>query len=670
MAHRNAKWTFVLSSLSQDVPDNVYSKLKAFNDVTAKESPLWVTFVRFRQQGNNALQHGLPDGWEGSEDELYLATIHYIIRLRRNRESWRGQELHELLGGIRWGISNGVGEDLLDFIGQAKDIAAEENSIGFMLQLLRLERITAITYSDSGEARIAHLKTIFKERGRLLAICRNGVWLGTGTKAVKVRTRKPHRVKSDLLFRLSKTLTDEEFELLRQYLKLHSKDAKQIRLVEYYRGLDLWSKQREQIDWQGEKLAQLKNRTLLWLMRKMGMLGGWQGMQLHDLIGDILWCISKGVDYREIGLFEMAERLAIGEEGDEELITLLELKKLGEIDGGSLLALGAENALARLTEIEEVHDFRIEYFEQIKRVNAKTGTNTPEGWRRLLDAFTVLKPDQLMTGEALRETYLLRMLAATSLGLHSLAVNMGQSLIELYQRRSYLASSNWKRHFKELWAISHSFSIGERPDLAEVVIDRMDALSRLSPNLLVQSAILKLLALSHLYHVKREKLLAEQVWEHFQKAKPILAFEGEEKNLVWLHFFIAKVCLELRDYQEAIGILNQIIDQKARTSKVILAHSRLMLLLCYLGVKTEVEVVFDASTACTMFLHRQEGLPAYLHSISKAIKKIASFDYGSKEQIAAFDLAIRQAKTAYLERGGNQTIDPPYHLILEQLICL
>jgi hypothetical protein len=234
MAQLNAKWTSVLARLSKEVPDNVYTKLKPYNDITAKDSPLWITFASFRQKGEKAAQDAIPSSWEGSKEELHLNTIRYIIRLRRNIESWEGQELQELTSEINWGISNGAGEDLFDFIAQAKTIASREKSIGIRLELLRLERMVSITYLDSGEERIARLKAILNERAQLFLMLRNSSL--EEVRIVEKWKRKPHRVKSDLLFRLSKTLDDFEIELLKEYMQLHTKNGKQFRLIEYYRG--------------------------------------------------------------------------------------------------------------------------------------------------------------------------------------------------------------------------------------------------------------------------------------------------------------------------------------------------------------------------------------------------------------------------------------------------
>lgn len=650
----------------------MYSKLKAFNDVTAKESPLWMTFVRFRNQ--NADSWETPEGWEGTEDELHLATIHHIIRLRRYWEPWQGQLMHELIGEIHWGISNGIGEDLLDYIEQAKSQADEALEIGLRMQLLQLERIVITTYSATSQERVKRLQHICNERIGLLTILRNGERSAMSNKLSRDRKRKPHRVKSDLLFRLSKTLTDPEFTLLKSYIQLHSKNAKQIRLIEYYRGLDIWTKEAEQADWRGEKLAQLKNRTLVWLMRRMGMLGGWQGALLHDLIGDIRWCLLNGINAEMIGFFDMAERKAVDEEAYESLIILMELKEKGQkrfaICASSALDFRLRDLIIRLEEIEAVHEFRITYFEQIKLENSTTGINTTTKWLRLLNALSEIKPDGLVAGEALREYYLLHMLAATTLMLHPTAMEMGQLLLKLFGKREYLASSNWKRYFKELWSICNAFSSGGEIQLSSMVIEKMEHLSNTSPNLLMQSATLRLLAYSDLFHATRDIQIAEKAIQHFQRSRAILLYESELKSKIWLYFFISKVFIETGHYQEAIGALNQIIDQKAKATKIILAHSRLMILLCYLAIKTDVEVVFDAAAACSMFIHRQDDLPSYLNSLAKSIKKIASFEYSSNEQVSAFEKAIQQAKANALELGGNQTIAPPYELILERLMHL
>jgi tetratricopeptide (TPR) repeat protein len=672
MAKLNAKWTSVLSRLSQEVQDNVYTKLKPINDITSKDSPLWLTFARFRQHGKQAVESGIPSGWEDSKDALHLASILYLIRLRRQWELWDGHEIHDLIGQINWGISNGAGEDLLDFISQAKATPDPIDSIGTQLDLLRLERIVTITYADSGDDRIERLGVIMKERSILLERCKSGQ--AKRAELDKKWNRKEHRVKSDLLFRLSKTLDVSEFDLLRDHMRLHTKNGKQFRLLEYYRNLEVWSKQREQLDWKGEKLAQLKNRTLLWLMRRMGMLGNWQGAEVHGWIGDIRWCISKEINPDSLGIFELAENKAMEEESYESLITLSDLRAfcksrfLDFADGGS--TKGMEALLERLLEIEEMYKFRFEHFEPIKRVNAATGINLASKWESLFNELELINKDALMTSEARKEFTLLQMLAANILNDHQLAISFGQSILKMNATKKHLPGISWRRYFKELWTVSYVFSMGGRHDLAKAVIEEMEQVGKKSPNLLIQSIMLKLMAYSNLYHGNGDQSSAEQALIHFRESRRFLSYDGEGKNLVWLHFFIAEVSLELGQYQEALGSLNLILDHKANTSTIILAHSRLMLLLCHLGLRTEVEVVFDASTACSMYIHRQKGLPKHLHAFAKAIKRIAQFEYGTIDQATSFTLAIEQAQVALVESGGNQSISPPYCAILQRLMAL
>lgn len=660
MASLNAKWTSVLARLSKEVPENVYTKLRPVNDITAKDSPLWLTFLRFRQQGEQAAFEPSPEGWQGSKDQLHLSTIHHLIRLRRNVESWGGQLLHDLIGEIHWGIVNGAGDDLLDFISQAKTIAAHDTSIGTKLTLLRLERMVVTTYAESGQDRVDRLNTILKERSDLLDKYRD-VLAGEGELDRKWDGKwdgKPHRVKSDLLFRLSKTLEDAEYDLLREYMRLYTKNGKQFRLLEYYRGLAVWSKQREQADWQGEKLAQLKNRTLLWLMRRMGILGKWQGAEVHGYIGDIRWCLSQGIDAEGLGFFSMAEEKAM-EEGYESLLTLQELKAVTGDYLASKTNTKEDGKIAiiadKLKEIEEIHGLRVRHFEKIKVKTVQSGVNHLEGWKRLDAELHNIAPDGIKTGEGLREFYVLKMMAEHSLARNVDAVHSASNLCKVHQDHPHLSRSNWKRYFKEQRAIVFIYALGGELDRAHRAIEEMRSLADKSPNLLIQSITTLLLSIDHLYSVSGDLGLAMNAIEAYRNNKHLLRYCGEGHNWVWLHFFVSKAALHLALYKNAIEALYSIIDQKKQSNLHILGHSRVMLLIANLGLETEIDYVYHAANACSMFLHRHKNLPKILGVAVQAIKRIATYNYGTDLQYSAIEDAIG-ILGKYSARGQDSNI--------------
>jgi hypothetical protein len=580
-----------------------------------------------------------------------------LIRLRRNVESWNGKLLHDLISEINWGITNGAGDDLLDFIMQAKILAVHGNSLGTRLTLLRLERMVIVTHTDSSEERVERLKSILDERGSLLT--KDVGTTGVFAEIEAEWDRKPHRVKSDLLFRLSKTLEDSEFRLLWEYMRLYTKNGKQFRLVEYFRDLESWSKQKEKADWRGEQLAQLKNRTLLWLMRKMGMLGKWQGAEVHGYIGDIRWCISMGLDPFDLGFFAIAEEKAKQEEEFEHLLTLLELKAENEKKRkGQANTEDAEKVrlvLGKLREIEHIHRMRVQHFERIKVKTVRSGINHLEGWRKLDAELRKVDPRAITTSEALREYFVLLMMAEHSLGNNVEAVRIAETIAKLHYEHPHLKRSNWKRYFKEQRASVFIFALGGEFEKARGAIEEMRSLGRESKNLLIQSVTMYLFSIDHLYSVSGDPGLALDAINAYKSNKHLLKYSGESRNWIGLHFLISKAALQLANYKDAMEAINNIIDQKRQSNLYILGHSRVMMLIAYLGLKTEIDYVYHAANACSMFIHRHKNLPKVLSAAVHAIKRIASYDYETDLQFSAIEDAINTLNE-YSTKGQSSNV--------------
>lgn len=663
----------ILSFLSKEVGDNLYARMKPYNDVTSKDSPEWQMFVSYRNHGVPLPPDRLPAAWEGTSEDLKQATLRMLVRLRRIWEPWPGQAVHDLLGEIKWGITCGAGEDLLDAIQKCKGLAKLANDRATMLELLSLERTIVATYSSPGLARIEKLRNIIAERKNLLDNLSRG--LGSASeeaanpsKSLRKRNPKPHRVKSDLLFRLAKTITPEECEQLRAYTRLNTKDSKRLRMFEYYYVREEWSKEQEQKDWRGEKLAQLKVRALAWLSRRMSLIGGWYGFELHSVIGDIQWAVHKGIGMFVLDWIENAIQLAASTESYEQLLLLEEIRR-GVKGEDKIGATALRSILDSLEKIEEVQRIRLEYLEPIKLEGQNTGAFSATSIEDLLevlktDAFQELKP-----AEAIREVTIMRIFSNMALRRGEDAVEQIDRHVALLNAFPHLAESNWKQYFKDLRTSVLAYTRAGQVDKAEGLIQQMKSVGLRSPKLFIQSAMPRLLSILHMYDETLIDRYASQAMAVFESSKPLLIQGSEEKHQIWLNFILAKAYINFVQYQKAITLLNEVIDRKSRSNPATLAKSRVLLLLAYLGINMEPEPLFHAANACCMFIRRNmdKGVPGHLHTISTAIKRISEHQYRTAGQMEAFDNAIALTKEIASKATIGKSVGFHYHLALERI---
>jgi hypothetical protein len=667
MAQGNHNLDEILRLLSKEVDFRTFVKLKALTNASDSEFLNGQLFEFFRKrQGNIPFTEVLSLPSEAGEP-VKSRLLSWLVRWRRLLEPWHGEALHSAIGEIRWGLARGMGEDLSEFITKAMQLAQEEGDIPAMLEILGLERQVVMTYWPTGERRINRLRMIQKQRHSLIKAIEAGEASINLHKTLQAESEEaPRRVRSDLLFRLCKTLSDEECDELRRHIQLQRKDAKQFRLLDYYRQLPEWSREQEKKDWTGENLSKLKSNTLAWLMRNMARYGAWHGKELHHLFGDIKWAISRRIENYLGDHYQRALSIARDFESPEIVMGLLLVGRQHFVwtDQASEMK---EWVFKEMEEEEDVHGIRLEYFEPIKIQNKVTGYNHLADWQVFQTLLENPRWETLSSFTAKREILGFRLLAKISFKLWHEAGEIAIAIQALHRSRPNMPAENWARYFEELRVCCFAFVRSGNSKNAQRIIDHIQSIEESDHTVLPHSVLPRLLSIACLYDATSDTNLAEMGLRSFTESRLILKHLEDNQRRIWLLWFVAKAALELGKFSMAKEALNEILDKKTFSPTILIAHSRVRLLLTLLGSKVESEVIYNATNACLVYLKRNQSAPKFLQQIVHVIKRIASFEIGSIEHLSALENAAIEFGNPSFSAITDQGISLNYGAIFERI---
>ncbi len=659
MAFGNHNLDETLRLLSKEVDFRTFVKLKALTNASDSEFLNGQLFEFFRKRDGDIPFSEVLSLPSEANAPVKTRLLHWLVR-------WR-EALHSAIGEIKWGLSRGMGEDLAEYLAKAMRIADKCGDLPAALEVLGLERQVVMNYWATGKERSMRLASIQAQRQIIIDRIKAGdfsVPQVISQTAVDAETSR--RVKSDLLFRLCSTLTDQECEELKRHIQLHRKDAKQFRLLEYYRQMAKWSREQEKKDWTGENLSQLKSNTLAWLMRNMSKYGDWHGKELHHLKGDLNWAVSKGIERHLESHFEKASRLAVEIEAFE---AALDLHRVGfDCFPKSDRPFDLEAwAIKGLEEIEAAHALRLEYFEPIRIQNKDTGFNHIEAWREFQSILAISRWDKLSASVAAREVAKFRILAYMSLKKHNDGAKAAAQLITLHSNRPEIAASDWVRYFEELRLCCLALVLAGNHNEALALVNQMDGLEVSNKTVLPHSILQRLLALSYVYDATLDPALAELGLKLFANASDLISKADDGQRKIWLLSFIGKAALDLGRFDIAKESLNEILDKKVIAPTILVAHSRVRLLFAYLGSLVETEVIVNAATACLVYLKRNQA-PQYLQQVAHLVKKVSQFEMGSIELQAALENAAVESEKFFSEERRGQGFNLNYPKVFRNIL--
>lgn len=667
MAQGNHNLDEILRLLSKEVDFRTFVKLKALTNASDSEFLNGQLFEFFRKrQGNIPFTEVLSLPSEAGEP-VKSRLLSWLVRWRRLLEPWQGEALHSAIGEIRWGLARGMGEDLSEFITKAMQLAQEKGDIPAKLEILGLERQVVMTYWPTGERRINRLRMIQKQRHSLIKAIEAGEASINLHKTLQAESEEaPRRVRSDLLFRLCKTLSDEECDELRRHIQLQRKDAKQFRLLDYYRQLPEWSREQEKKDWTGENLSKLKSNTLAWLMRNMARYGAWHGKELHHLLGDIKWAISRRIENYLGDHYQRALSIARDFESPEIVIGLLFVGRQHFVwtDQASEMK---EWVFKEMEEEEHVHGIRLEYFEPIKIQNKVTGYNHLADWQVFQTLLENPRWETLSSFAAKREILGFRLLAKISFKLWHEAGEIAISLQALHRSCPNMPAENWARYFEELRVCCFAFVRSGNSKDAQSIIDHIQSIEESDHTVLPHSVLPRLLSIACLYDATSDQDLAKLGLRSFTESRLILKHLEDNQRRIWLLSFVAKAVLDLGKFNTAKDALNEILDRKVLASTILIAHTRVRLLLSLLGGMVEAEVVSHAANACLIYLKRNKNTPKHLQQVVLLIKRIAQHENGSKEQVLALEKSAIDAEEFVKEEALAQGFNLNYPHVFRKI---
>lgn len=668
MAQQNHNLDETLRFLSKEADFRTFAKLKALTNASDSEFLNGQLFVYYRRrQGDIPFSEvfSLP---EEASQPVKGRLLRWLVRWRRLLEPWEGEALHSAIGEIKWALSRGMGEDLAEYLGKAAQIAEARGDMPAMLELLALERQVVMTYWATGELRIKRLTEIAAHRQSIIQAFEAGQADSSNAQSLHVKPLGiPRRVKSDLLYRLCNTLTEQECAELRRHIQLHRKDAKQMRLLEYYRRMLEWSRDQEKRDWKAENLSKLKSNTLSWLMRNMARYGEWQGAELHHLIGDLKWAATKGIVAHLSDYFPKAITKVYALEAHEIAIDLHGFG-LQHLSGAAQSPDLAGWALRHIREVEAVQLLRLDYFEPIRIQNKATGFNHVAAWQSFQAILADKQWEYMSASIARREVLGFQLLAKMSLNTMEDARRTSIDLLRLLSTTPALPALNWARYFEELRVCCQSLVLSGHSDEALKAINQIEQLENSYPYIMPNSTLHRLLALSYVYDATGDASVADLGLRLYSESKEFIKRADDGQRRIWLLWFIAKASLDIGNFIQSKESLNEILDNKTMSPLILVAHSRVRLLLTQLGTLVEPTVVYHAANASIIFLRRNDRTPKFLQQIANFVKKIAQFDHGTKEQIAEIEKTIEQCKKIPYTGTGDQSLSFDYLNAFEKIL--
>ena len=483
-------------------------------------------------------------------------------------------------------------------------------------------------------------------------------------------------MKSDLLYRLCKVIGDAGFARLRAYNDVYAKGSKQWRLIDYYRGLEVWSKEREKRDWVGENLAALKFKTLDWLFTVMARLGDWPDGEMMAMVGAIRWGIEAGAGTDLLDRVDEAKALAFETEEFGLALKIIELEQVilrdmargpGKTARLKAALVQGEVLVGMVREVLDYQAFRVQHLEPLKDQGVASGAVRSEDFGVVLEALDAVDEGGLRTGMARLGYKNVRLFCQLVAKDYVAALKTADEMGVLYGMRPWLRMKDWGQYFQVLKNRVAAYVFGGQIDTAKGMLAAFEVGLEGEPGVGAQALFPRLWAYFYLAEVTGEEGLGREAMAVYRRDKGAVGRADEGKGKVWLYHFVSKTALGLGDFAEAVEALERLLGQKSVLSEAVLLHSRLMLVIAYLGQLREPEFIQNAAVACAMLFHRRKTAPPLLVKVLQWVQKIAKHGHGEAEQLHLLGAAIAAVEEEYAKDFASRAVFFPYHRGLKKV---
>lgn len=471
--------------------------------------------------------------------------------------------------------------------------------------------------------------------------------------------RKTHRVKSDLLYRLCKSVSDSVYPNLKALNDSRAPGSQQWKLFEYYRSLNEWSRDIEKTDWPSAALADLKYRTLKWFIRSMNKLGDWPNSEIHSLIGDIAWSIDHNVGEAVFQLIDDAKIIA----SETELYSLLQVILDYDRRATLLLTQGKErqNRLNRIVKesrevqnvIEEelkIFDLRAKFFDPyIDDVKIK-GEIQLSNAEALFEQLKLVPSAGFKSGAAKIEYLTLQIWCSLVLQDFNAAKQAATQVQELESQRPWLASNDPGRHLQINWLRLGAFVVTGEKVAAEKTLQLFEIKMHENNSHNLNRVIYRIWSLFLLYEQFGEESTRNNAISLFKEYAEVIWMLPFSKMQVWPTFFAAKATLDIQDYDFALKTTHWILSNKKHIGERMLANARIFELICFVGKRGDFEMIRGASIAVQQFLVRHPEQPAVYGVIARAIGSVSKLMQESSPSIGnTVEFALRDVEAAFID---------------------
>lgn len=487
--------------------------------------------------------------------------------------------------------------------------------------------------------------------------------------------RKAHRVKSDFLYRLCRVITDGVYSKLKAYNDVYAKGSKQWRLIDYYRGLERWDKQRERQDWAGENLAALKYNTLNWLLLAMSKIGDWPQSDIHALIGGIRWGLKAGANEELLDFVDEAKELSWKTEAYnlfEEALGLewMIVSLLDDFSGRESriknILKARDHLETRKREINDVFSIRLLHFEPARKKTVEEGVGAQEKFEALFIALSQINPKDLEAGEALLEYHALN-LRCQWLKKEDSMVITADIIGNIYETRPWLMVHDTGRYFRFQRDRVLTYMLANVPLKAKQVLAKFDLQPNAERGEKLKALVPKLWSYFYIYDVSNDLDIGAVALHEFSREFQFLDLSAQEKDLSWLFFFAAKAAMDLSRFKEALDALENVLTHSGAAREITLIHARVMMLVAYLGLEREQDFVYSAAVACSKFLYRHKRAPQYLHVVVRGIMHISKTERDSSDYQHVFQRSIQAVSEAFTSEHSPNAVSYRYHLAMESV---
>lgn len=463
--------------------------------------------------------------------------------------------------------------------------------------------------------------------------------------------RRSKKVKSDLLFRLSKSVSESIYPNLKSLNDSRSPGSKQWRLFEYYRSLDSWSREREKSDWPESSFADLKYRTLGWLIRMMNKLGDWPNSELHQMIGDIAWSLENNVGVTAFSLIEEAKELALNCELYSQYQVLLDLERRailmlakGKTRHQKLTKLIGENQRTQAIIHEELRVFsiRAEFFDPYVDEIRRSGMISSEIGKRLEDQLNQLNPKDFISGTSQLEYHSLMLWSNLVQFNFEAAKKTADKIEQVQNTRPWLAANDLDRHHRIIWLRVGAYVTANEKQSAETTLDFLQVDKVKTGDILNNRFLYGIWAMFLYYDQFRAFPRQGNALDLFKKHCSSIWEQPPTNFQIWPTFFAVKAALDCKDYEFALQGARWILVNKKVIGEKMLLDVRVMEVICFLGRQVDHEMIRSAAESLIQFLGRHTNHPKYYLQIARSIATI--YKNGQDDR-----LSIEEAQTRAID---------------------